>query len=89
MFLSQKLGCWRLNHTMFVDDERFVIYCFPQRRSAECFLKAFFGEWITPQERIKATWRSRNVRMMVGKDISCAALLAEIGEYEYDHCSVN
>jgi hypothetical protein len=69
MFLSQKLGCWRLNHTLFVDDERFIIYCFPQRDSAECFLKAFDGEWITPAERKKETWRSKNVRVRVGRDV--------------------
>jgi hypothetical protein len=68
MFLSQKLGCWRLNHTLFVDDERFIVYCFPQRDSAECFLKAFDGEWITPTDRKKETWRSKNVRVRVGRD---------------------
>ena len=69
MFLSQKLGCWRLNHKLSVDGEGFVIYCFPRRESAECFLKAFDGEWITPAERKTKTWRSKNVRMSVGRDV--------------------
>lgn len=70
MFLSQKLGCWRLNRSLSVDDEDFVIYCFPKRESAECFLKAFDGEWIATEERKKRTWRSKNVRMMVGMNVS-------------------
>lgn len=66
MYLSQKLGCYRLTRSLFVDHDHYVIYLFRERKAAECFLKAFDGEWITPAERKKRTWESRNVRMLVG-----------------------
>ncbi|WP_187277121.1 hypothetical protein [Phyllobacterium endophyticum] len=52
-----------------MDGEGFVIYRFPEPENAECFLKAFDGEWITPEERKKGTWRSKNVRVLVGRDV--------------------
>lgn len=66
-FLSQLLGCYRLSHSLFVDDDDYVVYLFSDKEAAECFLKAFDGEWITPAERKKRTWRSKNVRMLVGR----------------------
>jgi hypothetical protein len=77
MFLAEKLGCWRLNTSLSVDGEGFIIYRFPRKESAECFLKAFDGEWITPEERKKGTWRSKNVRMMVGRHVMSSLQLAQ------------
>ncbi|PSH56730.1 hypothetical protein CU100_15390 [Phyllobacterium endophyticum] len=68
MFLADKLGAWRPHRSLSVDGEGFIIYRFHKKESAECFLKAFDGEWITPEQRKKCTWRSKNVRMMVGRD---------------------
>ncbi|MBB3234508.1 hypothetical protein [Phyllobacterium endophyticum] len=69
MFLAEKLGSWRLHRSLSVDGEGFIIYRFSRQEGAECFLKAFDGEWITPAERKKGTWRSKNVRMLVGRDV--------------------
>jgi hypothetical protein len=69
MFLAEKIGCWRLNTSLSVDGEGFVIYRFSKKDSAECFLKAFDGEWISPEERKRGTWCSKNVRMMVGRHV--------------------
>lgn len=67
---AQSLGCYRLNRFFSVDGEGFVTYRFATQEAAECFLKAFDGEWITSAERNKGTWRSKNVRMLVGCYVS-------------------
>ena len=66
-FLSDKLGCSVLGHSYFAFDEHYNVYCFAEDRSAECFLKAMDGDWITPQERKKGTWRPRHPRNLVGR----------------------
>lgn len=66
-FLSAKLGRYRLNHSYHDDGEDFIIYCFPEQESAEIFLKAFDGRWITPEQRKKHTWKSPWVRQLVGR----------------------
>jgi hypothetical protein len=54
MFLAEKLGCWKPHRSLSVDGEGFIIYRFSKQDGAKCFLKAFDGEWITPQQRKNA-----------------------------------
>lgn len=64
--LSQQLGRYRLNQSVYIHPDRYIIYMFADERDAECFLKAFEGEWITAEQRRKDTWKPRYVRMLVG-----------------------
>lgn len=65
-FLSKQLGCYRLNRTVYVHPERYTVFMFAEQRNAECFLKAFEGEWITPEQSRRGNWVPRYTRMLVG-----------------------
>ncbi|MEP7453493.1 hypothetical protein [Phyllobacterium sp. SB3] len=66
MLLSHQLGSYRLNQSIYVHPDRYIIYMFAEERDAACFLKAFEGEWITPEQRRKRTWVPRYSWMTVG-----------------------
>lgn len=72
-FLSILLGRYRLNQSIYIHPERYSIYMFVEQRNAECFLKAFEGEWITPEQPRKGNWTPRYKRMLVGYDIEKTA----------------
>jgi hypothetical protein len=64
--LARQLGRYHLNQYIYVHPERYIIYRFAEQKNAECFLNAFDGEWITPEQRRKGTWVPRHSRMLVG-----------------------
>lgn len=71
--LSRQLGCYRLNRTVYVHPERYTVFMFSEQQSAECFLKAFEGEWIAPEQSRRGNWVPRYTRMLVGYDIEKAS----------------
>ncbi|MGN7774388.1 hypothetical protein [Phyllobacterium sp. 22552] len=65
-FLSQQLDCYRLRRNVYVHPDRYIVYMFAEQRNAECFLKAFEAEWITPEQSRRGNWVPRYTRMLVG-----------------------
>ena len=59
---AAKLGASPLGHHFYFDEEGdyYSVYCFLSRDNAETFLKAWSGEWISPDDRRKKDWRPRS-----------------------------
>ncbi|EJN04180.1 hypothetical protein [Phyllobacterium sp. YR531] len=64
-FLARLLGRYRLNRNVHVHPDVYIVYMFGDQHDAECFQKAFDGEWITPEQSRRKKWTPRYTWMPV------------------------
>ena len=61
--LASSLGASPLGHHFYFTEEGsyYSVYCFTSQDNAEAFLKAWSGEWLSPDDRKRGCWRPRSI----------------------------
>ena len=60
--MATKLGASPLGHNFYFDEEasHYSVYCFRSQDTANAFLAAWCGEWLSPADRKFQRWRPRS-----------------------------